>query len=680
MKNLSTVSSVSVMALLSLSPLTALSKPAQENVGPRLETVIVIGEKVERSLKDTTSSVSVISEDVLSTLQHLSITSAVSEVPNVVSLSGAVPDIRGISGNGSAGGFNSISGGAKARVSILIDGVAEPFVADLTGDSGIWDIEQIEVYRGPQSTSNGRNSIGGSIYITTKKPSFEWEGATRLGYRSEEKYVDTALMLSGPLIDNKLAFRISAQHLDGETLTDETEYETNPADYDLNELTSDRLKAKLLWTPTEDFQALLAYSGNKEAGDTGRIYYEGTDPWSYKRIFFRDIEHDSDTFSATFNYRISEGLSLEVLTAVMDYQWGFDSYEASPAREQKLRFEEDNTTLDAKLSIGQAGDTVTGILGLAYFEREQDVVSTGAFPYNGDDESDSKAIYGELTIALNETLNLIAGGRVEKESQTRNFTYLPIISKLEESETFVLPKLALQYELSDDTTLALSGRKGYNAPGGALNFTAQEYYYFDKETVDTYEFSVRSSFADGKVSLGANVFYNNYEGYQALSSTRFIINMDEVVTYGAELELYAQLSQSLVLNAGLGLLETDIKEAGADYAAANGNELNSAPQVTANLGLKYWLTQELHAGASVNYVDDYFGDFNNTDGRVAGGYTLTRVFANYDTGHWSVSAFVNNLLDEEEILTNEPAGGRYPNGYSAIIEPRNMGLSVTYSL
>jgi len=147
--------------LLTVVGLISFSEAYAENLEKNtrsLEEVIVIGEKVQRSLKDTVSSVSVIDEDSLRSPQNISITGVVAEIPNVVALSGAVPDIRGVSGNGSAGGFNSISGGAKGRVSILVDGVAEPFVADLTGDSGLWDIEQVEVYRGPQSTSNGRNS------------------------------------------------------------------------------------------------------------------------------------------------------------------------------------------------------------------------------------------------------------------------------------------------------------------------------------------------------------------------------------------------------------------------------------------------------------------------------------------------------------------------------------------
>ena len=77
-----------------------------------IERITVYGEKIERSLKDTTSSVSVIDKDALDSGQYQSTSDALSEVPNVVVLSGSVPDIRGVSGNGSASGFNSFTGGA----------------------------------------------------------------------------------------------------------------------------------------------------------------------------------------------------------------------------------------------------------------------------------------------------------------------------------------------------------------------------------------------------------------------------------------------------------------------------------------------------------------------------------------------------------------------------------------
>lgn len=647
---------------------------------PSLETVIVIGEKTERSLKDTTSSVSVITEEALSSMQYLSVTDIVSDISNVVVLSGSVPDIRGVSGNGSASGFNSFTGGSKARVTTLVDGVAEPFIADLTGDTGLWDIEQIEVFRGPQSTSNGRNSIAGSMYIKTKDPVFEQEGAVRVGYRNEDRYLDTSVMLSGPLIDNQLAYRITAQHLDGDTNSDLKEFPANPTSFDLNALETERYRGKLLWTPTEQLSALLSFSKNREQGFSGRRYYADNDPWQFKPTFYRDMDTNAETTSLKLNYALNDVVSLEVLAAYMDYQWGYDGYEATPAAEQQLVMDENNRTLDAKLNFGNTDERVHGFVGLAYFDREQDFVSEGSTVYFGDDRSESNAIYSEVTYALTDVLNVIAGLRVERETQDRYFNLSNgrIEAELDRSKTITLPKLVFQYVLNDETTLSFGVRKGYNPAGGALAFVEGDYYYFDEESVTTYEASVRSAFAEGSIYLNANFFYNEYSDYQAFSSARVITNLDEVVTYGAEFELVASVTPQWQLRAGLGLLNSDIRNAGENYAEVEGNELNSAPQVTANVSSEYWFTDAFSASVSANYVDEYYGDFNNTRERVAGDYTLVKVSAGYEVEDWVIKAFVNNVFDAKERTLREPPSARNPDGFAAIVDPRHVGVSATY--
>ncbi len=643
-----------------------------------MEEVTVIGEKTERSLKDTTSSVSVISEAELNAMRYKSISDAVAEIANVVVLTGSVPDIRGVSGNGSAGGFNSISGGARARVTTLIDGVAEPFVADLTGDAGIWDLQQIEVYRGPQSTSNGRNSIGGAIFIKTKDPTFDWEAAVRAGYRNEDGYADLAGVLSGPIIEDTLAFRVSLQRLDADTITDEDGFATNPAFYDLNGLENDRAKAKLLWQPNDKFNALLSYATNHEQGDSGRIYYSGPDFDNRRKAFYRDVNHESDTVSLAMGYEINDNLSVDVLLAAMDYDWGFDSYEANAARQQQLSFEEENTTAEIKLNYRSNDDVLTGFVGLAYFDREQDIESLGAFLYGGDDDSNSEALFGELTYAVTDAFNIILGLRVQKEDQKRNFVF-GFASVLDQDETISLPKLVLQYDLSDQTTIALSARKGYNAPGGALNFAAQEYYFYDEERVDTFEGSIRSTLLDGTLNLSTNVFLNNYEGYQALSSSRFITNMEDVQTFGVETEVVYRPYAALELTGALGLLHTDIQDAGVGYPLVDGNELNSAPKSTASLGLTYWFNDKFSAGFSLRYLGGHYGDLENTDSREIDSYYVGRLSANYSNENWQVAAFLNNAFDEDEFTVREPDGPRNPGGYVAVLDPRNLGVSVTYT-
>jgi len=650
---------------------------------PSIEVITVLGEKAQRSLKDTSSSVSVISEENLKSLQSLTFSDVIADIPNVVTLSGAAPDIRGVSGNGGATGFNSFTGGAKTRVSTLIDGVAEPFVAALTGDSGIWDIEQIEVFRGPQSTNNGRNSIAGAVYIKTKDPSFDWEGATRVGYRNQDNFLDASVLLSGPIIEDELAFRISYQRLDGSTIDNNVIYDTNPNTVDLNNIETNRVKTKLLWKPKaiQNFSALLTYSSNQEQGNAGRTYYTADNPFNYEPIFQDYTDTNAKTTSLVLDYVINDDISVDLLVAYMDYQWNKDGYAATEAAQQYIQMAEHNTTVDAKVNFGLNSSTLTGFVGLAYFERAQQFSSSNAYIYGGDDSSDSTAIYGELSYTFAPQWRIITGGRIERESQLRDFS-MPASginnAILDNSKTINLPKLVLQYQISDETTLSLSGRRGYNAAGGALSFATAQYYYYDAETVNTYEFSLRSHLANG-VNVSANIFYNNFDGYQALSSSRVIVNMDDAITYGAELEAFAQITDDLQLNTGLGLLKTEIKNGGADYPYISGNELNSAPAITANVGAKYWFNETLHLGASVKYVDEYFGDFTNTVERIAGNYVNTRFNINYSNENWLITAFVNNAFDTEKVTIRHPVARNYPKGYAAIVEPRVIGASLTYS-
>ncbi|WP_445777234.1 TonB-dependent receptor [Shewanella sp.] len=667
-------------ALLATPLFTFANEVVDNEKAEDLEVITVYGEKIERSLKDSTSSISVIDKDSIDSGQYQSISSALAEVPNIVVLSGAVPDIRGVSGNGSATGFNSFSGGARARVSTLVDGVAEPFVADLSGDTGLWDIQQIEVYRGPQSTINGRNSIGGTVFIKTEDPTFDWEGAARVGYRDQDQFIDTAVMLSGPILDDELAFRLTGQKVDGETYTNQVDYDTNPSHFDQNELVTNRWRGKLLWQPSalEGFSAKYSFSSNEELGNSGRKYFSGGDPWDFEQIFNRYITTKSNTHSVNLEYKIDESQSLDLIVGYMDYDWGFDSYEATATAEQTVNMADESWTVDGKYTFGLNNPSVNGFIGLAFFQRDQDFDSQGSSEYFGDDTTTSRSVYGEFTYEFIPKWRLTAGGRFMREEQTRNFTYLPIIETLDNSESIFLPKVVLQHLFSDTTTFGASVRRGYNSGGGALDFTAQEYYYYDQESVYTYELTSRSSFNDGDINLNINLFYNDYDDYQASNSLRRITNVEKAVTYGLEGELTSMLTDDLQLVSGVGWLKSEIKKADVNYGDIEGNELNSAPNFTANLGLKYWLTDEFSFGLSGNYVSEYFGDIDNTESRVAGDYVMSRVNVDYQNELWRVSAYINNVFDEQGITSIEPASGRYPTGYAAIIDPRNIGATVTY--
>lgn len=635
-----------------------------------LETIIVSGEKQDRSLKDTTSSVSVIGEEELRTTQNVTVRDAIEGKPNVVIQAGLAPTIRGAEGNGAAGGFYGVSGGANARVTMLVDGLADPLLAVFAGDSGLWDVEQIEVFRGPQSTNNGRNSVAGAIHLKTKDPSFDWEGAVRLGYRNKDNYFDKAVMVSGPVIEDTLAFRFTGQMLDAQTLVNNEEYSGNPAHYDLNEMTSGTGRFKLLWTPSEDIEALLTYTTAKEEGDIGRKYYTNTT--DYILAWPQDKRIENDSLSLKLGYQFNEGTSLDLLVAGKDYLYGYDSYAATEAAEQQFSIEEESSTVDAKLNFGYDGSSLYGHLGVAYFEREQDINSVGSFVYDGDDKSDSKAIYGELNYDLTEELTLTGGIRYQEEEQDRQFNFPVFSLAMDEdiSDNVFLPSLALQYDITNDTRLGISARKGYNSGGFAVHPMVGVPFFYDKETVNSYEMSVRSNFADNAVSLRANMFFNDYSGYQASNGLAGIANVD-AETYGVEAEATALVSSDVEVSLGLGLLRAKITD-GQDISNIDNNELSVAPKVTTSLGATYFVTDNVDLGAKLKYTGGYYIDLANTESTKAGNFTTIDLTANYENGPWLLAAFINNATDKTAVRN-------YSSGNVDIIEPRSIGASVTYS-
>ena len=651
----------------------------------KIEHIEVLGEKVKRNLIDTTSSVSVFSEDVMNDMRYLSVSSAVAEVANVVVLAGQAPTIRGVSGNGSAGGFNGVSGGAKPRVSTLIDGVSEPFVADLTGDTGIWDIQQMEVFRGPQSTISGRNSMGGIVFIKTKDPTFDWSGAMRVGYRNKDNYLDTSGVISGPIMEDELAFRLSVQNVDGENYDQEILYPNNPASYDLNGLKTTQVRGKLLWSPQSirGFSALLTVSDLDEKGNSGRRFYQLENTFDFKPVIERNIHTKNTTTSVDLDYALSQDTSIDLLLSQTDYQFGFNSYEPTPAAQQILAINEDNWTADGRFNFGLSQQFYSGYVGLTYFERTQDFRSTSAFPYSGNDKTETAAIYSEVSFNLNEKWTLITGGRIEKEKQHRDITRFNrdkshSRSDLNRNKRIYLPKLVLQYQFNQDLTGSVSARKGYNG-GGALLWTTGEYYYFDSESVMTYEAGLKANLFNGKGFLSTNFFFNQYDDYQGTGLQRKIQNIDSVESYGLEVELNYDITEDLLFRTGLGLLKSKIEDHSGNYSTINGNELSAAPSSTASLGLDYWLNESIKLGLSANYVGEFYGDFTNDPKTKAGDYVITRFNLQYKNDNWQISAYIDNVFDEKAYTMRTPPGRRLPHGSVAVEDPRNLGISMTYT-
>ncbi|MEO0579539.1 MAG: TonB-dependent receptor plug domain-containing protein, partial [Pseudomonadota bacterium] len=201
-------SSVDVIAASTLLLATCSDAFAQQNtVG--IDEIVVKGQKVERSLQETKESVSVLDQDFIQTQRLFDLRDIFNQTPNAFELSnGEDFGIRGVSASSASTG-----GGVGELGSLFFDGVAFTGFARRFGPKALWDIEQVEILRGPQSTNVGRNALIGAVVMTSRAPDpSEFDSAFRLEAGNFGK-VGLEAMVNAPVSENA-AFRFTAETFD----------------------------------------------------------------------------------------------------------------------------------------------------------------------------------------------------------------------------------------------------------------------------------------------------------------------------------------------------------------------------------------------------------------------------------------------------------------------------------
>ncbi|KCZ94209.1 TonB-dependent receptor [Hyphomonas johnsonii] len=230
----------------------------------RLGKVVVTAQKREQDAQDVPIAVSTLDEDLLDLQQFSDVTALSSISPSVNFQGGFTPSATNFSIRGV--GSYAFTGGVQPSVSLVVDGVpyarAGEFVTDLA------DVQQVEILRGPQGTLFGRNSTGGAINITRKRPTDEFEGEIEAGISSDEEYLIRGVV-SGPLADN-VSGRLAGVYIDREGFIENS----GPAfsGGDLGGIETFAFSGKLDIDFSPDFNVLLSgdYS-NREHGYSPQI-------------------------------------------------------------------------------------------------------------------------------------------------------------------------------------------------------------------------------------------------------------------------------------------------------------------------------------------------------------------------------------------------------------------------
>ncbi len=686
------LAALAALGLTLALPAARAAEPAAEPPTTKLDAVVISGDKLRRSELETTQSVGTRSGRQIDEQANVTLEDVVSRLANVGTTQGLT--IRGIPLYGPGGGDGKTA-------TITVDGVAQEGAGASIADLSVWDVDAVEVLRGPQSTNQGRNALAGAVVMKTRNPGDVWDlrGRASLGNDGNRR---VAMAGGGALVADVAAFRIAAEeHRDAGSLNNETLHDKR-----WNHNDGGTFRGKLRLTPFGDsYQALLTYADVRQ--DIGRAYAEATLRRPEQRVSLANEPGGEKTrarsvaLEQSWQWAGAEWTWLSTWTRnTYDRHYDYDETELNQGvstttigdrhQSQELRANFETLLAGHKLkgvagvflSNGrQAGDylyTVPVAYVLGIFGRCPSAAACEA-TYAADfvnrrnlnnDRVRNRAAFGEFDYALGR-LTLTAGLRYDHEAQDRGIGAetggtTPVATQIvglllangvvapDGTQTLNtrysawLPKLAARYQFSPDWQGGLAVQRGYRT--GGVNYSYQRgANAFDPEYTTNYDLSLKGQPLPG-VLLAVNAYRVDWRAQQvnvgANSLDVFYVNAGRSRLHGLEVELRGQVASTLEVFGALGVSRTKFASfvfPGGDFT---GHQFPRSPRQTTSLGLS-WKPGPWTVNSDVVYEGGTFSEASNDPGTRNPGHAVVNAKLAYQvTPKARVFAYGSNLFDQ----------------------------------
>ena len=693
---------------LAIAISTALAQAA-ERTGEIAE-ILVTAEFRPVSLQNQASSISVVTADDIQqrAAQHLE--EVLNIAPNVNLSSGASRaryyQIRGV------GERSQFQEPLNPSIGFVIDDID---FSGLGTVGTLFDVDQVEILRGPQGTLHGANALAGLINIRTAEP--QSEPAMRVqASLAEYGTWDMGLVGTGPLIADELLFRLAVHSYqsDGFIKNDHLGKENT------NNRDETSVRGKLRWLASEsstlDVSAMyididngydafsLDNTRHTLSDEPGQDQQESSAlglSWHSEAPSF-GIEAGLTYATSETNYSFDEDWSFVGIAPGWEYS-SFDQYlRQRDSLSAQLRF----------LSNDQSrlfDNTTDWVLGAYFLSNREDLNRRYTYleqDFLSDYDTDTMAIFGQIDSQLSDRLNMTTGLRLEQ----RQTDYRDNNGVLSDPEKNLWGgKLVFEYSLSEDAMIYMGVSRGYRANGVNANILSsmestddpdiieqlagvQEY---DEESLVNYEAGYKSSFADNSVQARLAIFYMDRDDQQVKGSlvlpredgsSGFIDYTNNAArgnNYGAEFELDWIVSQQLSIYANLGLLETEFEQyINADGEDLSGRDQAQAPAYQYAIGGRYDFGRGFYGRLELEGKDDYY--FSDRHNVKAPAYELVHLRLGYQAQDWSAALWVRNLTDEEYYVRgfgsfgNDPRKEYVLEPYYQFGDPRVIGVSAEW--
>ena len=641
-----------------VAPVAVHAQTTSSTTQTTVNEVVVTARKREERLKDVPIAVTAVNADMLQREQIYQVKDIAAYAPGLNINSDAVGrsfiSIRGIGA--------TLIDTVQPGVGIFVDGIYEPDTSYL--NSPLLDVQQIEVLRGPQGTLFGNNTLGGAISVTTRQPSDTPHFSVSGAYAGPDDFNSGAVTASGPIIPGVLEAKIGLSFHD----QDGFEKNTLVGGYG-NPLYQRSADAGLRWIASPNAViSLNGYYNQVRGGETPYVDVAGVDDHSenltynynslaeytyaggnVKGVF--EVPQAKTTITAVAAYDTRDGV------ASGDGDFGPVNYieEAHGGNElntetAELRFD---THYNANVSslIGLFADQSTTNTDV------NDILLPGVLniPANSSDHAyiKAQAVYGTVFWKL-DSLELATGLRVDHQ-------VVKDAADPQKFETTQLePRVTLTKHWAQDFMSYASISRGFR--GGGANGPGAPNPIYRGDSVWTYEVGSKWESGDHKMSLDADVFYNDYSDFIGQNSLApaagggFVainLNTGQVQSYGAELEADWRPTERWDFNAGLTYLHARITN-GSEYVQTTGMPLPSdrilfTPDWNFDLNGSY--TQPIgddslrFDGTLIGKGDRVGSTLTPASVPVLPAYMMVNTSITYIHGRYQLAAFATNLTN-----------------------------------
>ncbi len=680
--------------------LVALAAPALvvADDATAIEEIVVTADFRERAAAELPPSISVLGRDAIRArgVQHFE--ELIFSVPNF-NYSGDGQraryfQIRGI------GELEQYEGAPNPSVGFLLDDIDFSGMASI---ATLFDIEQVEVLRGPQGTRYGANALAGLVYVESADPG-DAPGRLELTAGGDGARAGGGAVGGG---DEESGYRVAAHYHEQDGFRDNAWLGRD----DTNGRSEAMLRGKLAWS-TGGWRLRLAAT----AIDVDNGYDAFAIDNSLTVLSDRPGEdaQQSTGSSLRAEWRGSDVVAFTSITtaAYSDVDFSFDADWGNPQAWEPYvydfisasRRERRTLTQEFRLASGPDGRLLAGradwLVGVYLAQLDEDFSSRNSgvyadpfvpFEFTVDDELASEfaalstAVFGQLDVEVGDAGLLSGGLRVERrDADYRDSAGLA----LGPNETMLGGELRYRHDFGEGLSLFAGLARGYKAGGFNLGAVPAGRREFDAETLWTVEAGVRARLLDGRLSWNTALFFNRHDDQQVRSSFQLVPNdpasfvffTDNAATgrsIGAESELAWTAGESWRWYLSVGLLRAEFDEFVTPQLDLSGRDQAHAPRYTAAAGGEWRHPSGFFLRADAVARDAFYFDVSHD--RRSAPYELLNARAGYAADSWRVQLWTRNLFDRRYAVRgfffgNEPPD--FPNAvYTRQGDPRQLGVT-----